>query len=160
MLAGVSAPPVAMPRPLSVPRLAACLAVALPAFAALAQAPSPAPVTAPAPDFGGGVLQLFVGLILVLGLLVGALWLLKQVTQRRGPNSPLLRVVAGTAVGPRERVVVVEIGSTWLVLGVAPGRVNALAEVPRGSAPDVADRRPATTGVSNPAPPAAPPAAG
>ena len=44
-----------------------------------------------------------------------------------------MRVVAGTAVGTRERVVIVEVGSTWLVLGVAPGRVSALAEVPRQS---------------------------
>ncbi len=147
-----------MSRPLFVRRLAALFAIALPAFAVLAQGQPPAPVAVPAPDFGGSVLQLFVGLVLVLGLLVGALWLLKQVTQRRGPNSPLLRVVAGTAVGPRERVVVVEIGSTWLVLGVAPGRVNALAEVPRGTAPEAAMRRPATTVVSNaPAPPAAAP---
>jgi flagellar protein FliO/FliZ len=36
-------------------------------------------------------------------------------------------------VGTRERVVIVEVGSTWLVLGVAPGRVSALAEVPRQS---------------------------
>jgi flagellar protein FliO/FliZ len=38
-------------------------------------------------------------------------------------------------VGARERVVIVEVGSTWLVLGVAPGRVSALAEVPRQPTP-------------------------
>jgi flagellar protein FliO/FliZ len=47
----------------------------------------------------------------------------------------LLRVIAGTAVGTRERVVVLEVGSTWLVLGVAPGRVTALAEMPREKLP-------------------------
>jgi flagellar protein FliO/FliZ len=76
-------------------------------------------------------LQLILGLGLVLAMVVGALWLLKQLTQRRGTASSMLKVVAGTAVGPRERVVIVEVGSTWLVLGVAPGRVSALAEVPR-----------------------------
>ena len=135
--------------------------------------------TAPAPNFGGGLVQLLGGLIVVLGLLVGALWLLKQLTQRRGGNSAWLRVVAGTAVGPRERVVIVEVGSTWLVLGVAPGRVNALAEIPRqadAAAATVAAaagnaasqgglagalRRAATTVVSNPArtPPAPSPSA-
>jgi flagellar biosynthetic protein FliO len=54
-------------------------------------------------------------------LLVGSLWLLKRLTAVRGPASGMMRVVAATAVGGRERVVIVEVGSTWLVLGVAPG---------------------------------------
>ena len=66
--------------------------------------------------------------------LVGSLWVLKKLLAPRGESAGLLRVVAGTAVGTRERVVIVEVGATWLVLGVAPGRVSALAEVPRQSA--------------------------
>lgn len=114
---------------------------------AWAQVAAPQTTVPPAPDFGGGLVQLFFGLAMVLALLVGALWLLKQLTQRRGESSGLMRVVAGTAVGPRERVVIVEVGSTWLVLGVAPGRVSPLAEVPRQAtptAPASTNRRPAS----------------
>lgn len=100
--------------------------------------------TPPAPDFGGNVLQLLLSLGAVLAMIVGALWLLKKITQQRGSASGLLRVVAGTAVGARERVVIVEVGSTWLVLGVAPGRVSALAEVPRQVLPSSGERRPTT----------------
>ncbi len=96
-----------------------------------AASPAPSAVAAPAPNIGGNLLQLIVGLAVVLALMVGALWLIKQLTQRRGAASGLLKVVTATAVGPRERVVIVEVGSTWLVLGVAPGRVTPLAEVPR-----------------------------
>jgi flagellar protein FliO/FliZ len=46
-----------------------------------------------------------------------------------------MRVIAGVAVGPRERVVILELGSSWLVLGVAPGQVNTLAEIPRQEIP-------------------------
>ena len=53
----------------------------------------------------------------------------------------MLRVVAGTAVGQRERVVVVEIGASWLVLGVAAGGVNLLQQMPRAEMP-------ATTGAA------------
>lgn len=109
------------------------------ATVAIATTPTPstaaAQVTAPAPNFSGNVLQLALGLAVVLALMVGALWLIKQLTQRRGAASGLLKVVAGAAVGPRERVVIVEVGTTWLVLGVAPGRVTPLAEVPRQAAP-------------------------
>ena len=77
------------------------------------------------------LLQMFLALIGVLALLFACLWLLKKLTAQRGAAAGLLRVVAATAVGTRERVVIVEVGSTWLVLGVAPGQVSALAEIPR-----------------------------
>ncbi|MEO8837964.1 MAG: flagellar biosynthetic protein FliO, partial [Herbaspirillum sp.] len=35
--------------------------------------------------------------------------------------------------GNRERVLVVEVGEQWIVVGVAAGRVNALANMPRQS---------------------------
>lgn len=88
---------------------------------------------APAADLGASLWQLFLGLAVVLALVIGSLWVLKKLLVQRGESAGLLRVVAGAAVGARERVVIVEVGSTWLVLGVAPGRVCALAEVPRQS---------------------------
>lgn len=101
---------------------------------AIAEACAQTPQGSPAPDLGGSLLQLLLGLAVVLTLLIGGLWALKKLVERRGESAGLLRVVAGTAVGARERVVIVEVGSTWLVLGVAPGRVSALAEIPRQAA--------------------------
>lgn len=83
------------------------------------------------PSVGSSLLQMFLALIGVLALLFACLWLLKKLTVQRGEAAGLLRVVAATAIGARERVVIVEIGSTWLVLGVAPGHISALAEIPR-----------------------------
>lgn len=91
--------------------------------------------TATAPDLGGSALQMVFGLLVVLALLLGALWLLKRISQPRGPVAGLMRVVAGVAVGPRERVVILELGNSWLVLGVAPGQVSTLAEIPRQELP-------------------------
>lgn len=90
-------------------------------------------------DLGGSVVQLLLGLALVLALLFASLWLLKRLAAPRGEAAGLMRIVAGTAVGARERVVVVEVGTTWLVLGVAPGRVSALAEMPRATLPPQAE---------------------
>lgn len=59
--------------------------------------------------------------------------LLKHLNAPRGATASLLRVISGAAVGARERVVVVEVGETWLVLGVAPGQVTKLHELPRQS---------------------------
>ena len=83
------------------------------------------------PSVSGSLLQMFFSLIGILALLFACLWLLKKLTPQRGAAAGLLRVVAATAVGTRERVVIVEVGSTWLVLGVASGQVSALAEIPR-----------------------------
>ena len=51
---------------------------------------------------------------------------------RPGP----LRLVASQIVGQRERVVLIEVGDHWLVAGVAPGSVSALATLPKGTAPE------------------------
>lgn len=105
-----------------------------------------ATAAAPTSDLSGSLLQLVLGLALVLALLLGSLWLLKRLVAPRGETAGLLRVVAGAAVGTRERVVIVEVGSTWLVLGVAPGQVAALAEVPRQSLPPQATAASSTVG--------------
>jgi flagellar protein FliO/FliZ len=105
------------------------LAAFLAAGSAWAQAPGQ-------PSLGAGLLQMLLGLAGVLVLLVGSLWLLKRLTAVSGHGAGMMRVVAATAVGGRERVVIVEVGSTWLVLGVAPGRVTALAEIPRQALPE------------------------
>jgi flagellar protein FliO/FliZ len=90
---------------------------------------------APAADVGGSIVQMLLGLAVVIALLFASLWLLKRLSAPRGEAAGLIRVVAGTAVGPRERVVVLEVGGTWMVLGVAPGQVSALAEIPRINIP-------------------------
>jgi flagellar protein FliO/FliZ len=89
-----------------------------------------------APPASSNLLQMLLGLVGILALLFGSLWLLKKLATQRSVAAGLLRVVAATAVGGRERVVIVEVGSTWLVLGVAPGRVSALAEIPRQPLPE------------------------
>jgi len=87
------------------------------------------------PDLGSTAIQMVLGLIVVLAFLLGALWLLKRISQPRGVAAGFLRVVAGVTVGPRERVVIIEMGESWLVLGVAPGQVSILAEIPRQEMP-------------------------
>ena len=99
----------------------------------LARVARAADAVAPPPSAlgAGSMLQFGLGLAIVLGLIVAAGWFMKRFSI--GPSaSGLIKVVAGASVGQRERVVLVEIGDTWVVLGVAPGRVNALHTLPRG----------------------------
>ncbi|MDN7609043.1 flagellar biosynthetic protein FliO [Burkholderia multivorans] len=88
-----------------------------------------------APSLGvGAVLQTLVGLAVVIGLVFGCAWLARrfgfQPARRGGP----LKLVSSVAVGAKESATIVEIGDTWLVLGVAPGNVRLLHTLPAGSA--------------------------
>jgi flagellar protein FliO/FliZ len=77
-------------------------------------------------DLGGSLLQLVLGFGVVLALLFATLWLLKKISLPRGGSGNMIRVVSAAAVGPRERVVLVDVGGKRLVLGVAPGQVSLL----------------------------------
>lgn len=96
------------------------------------------------PNAGTGLFQVLLALAVVIALLWGSLHLLKRLQAGRGGMGTGIKVVAATAVGPRERVVVVEIGEQWLVVGVAPGRVNALSTLPRQALPESVEPQPAT----------------
>jgi flagellar protein FliO/FliZ len=77
------------------------------------------------------ILQVLFGLALVLGAFALVAVLMRRFMPVQRGASGVLRLVGGIMVGPRERVVVVEVGETWLVLGVANGQVRALHTLPR-----------------------------
>lgn len=97
-----------------------------------------ADTAAPAASAAGGLLQVFIGLVAVLGLIAATAWMAKRFGVARGGASTLLNVVGSASVGARERVVVLEIGESWLVVGVGPGNVNPIATLPRGETPPAA----------------------
>jgi flagellar protein FliO/FliZ len=115
-------------------RTAVALAAFFSAAPALAQTP-PAAATAPGGIGAGQIFGLFAGTLFVLAVIAAAAWLLKRFTPGAYGSSGVLRVVAGAAVGQRERVVIVEVGASWLVVGVAPGSVNLLQQMPRADVP-------------------------
>lgn len=76
-------------------------------------------------------LQMLLGLGVVLAAIAATAWLLRRLAPGQVGSAGDLRVVAAVAVGPKERVVLVDVGDTRLVLGVAPGSVTRLHEMPR-----------------------------
>lgn len=81
---------------------------------------------------GGSMLQVILGLGLVLAVMAGSAWLLRRLGGLQGKSGGGIKVIGGSAVGQRERVVLVEVADTWLVIGVAPGHVTALHSMPKG----------------------------
>jgi len=86
---------------------------------------------APNPLSAANVLQVVLGLACVLAIFGCAVWLMKRLNALPRANNHVLRVISGVAIGARERVVVIEIKDTWLVVGVAPGHVSTLHLLPR-----------------------------
>ncbi len=94
--------------------------------AAASQALQAAEAAPPPYSPAGNVLQVLAGLAVVLLVMWACARMLKRYGAGRQASAGALRVLGGVAVGQRERVVMVEVGGTWVLVGVAPGRVNAL----------------------------------
>lgn len=87
------------------------------------------------PSLGvGAVLQTIVGLLIVIGLVFACAWLARRFGLQPANRGGLVKTIGGASLGGKERVAVVEIGDTWLVLGTAPGNVRLLHTMPAGSA--------------------------
>jgi len=85
----------------------------------------------------GAVLQTIVGLLVVIGLVFGCAWLARRFGLQRLGGGQHVKVVSSAMVGQRERVVVIEVAGTWVVLGVTATHVNTLHTLPaQASAPD------------------------
>jgi flagellar protein FliO/FliZ len=87
------------------------------------------------PSLGvGAVLQTILGLAVVIGLVFACAWLARRLGLQPSRRGGLVKVIGGASLGQKERVAVVEIGDTWLVLGAAPGNVRLLHTMPAGTA--------------------------
>ncbi|MBH1985160.1 MAG: flagellar biosynthetic protein FliO [Burkholderiales bacterium] len=118
---------------------AAAAAVPAPA-AALPAMPAGAPMTIAATSSAGSLLQTIFALVFVLALLIGLAWFMKRYGPKVMGGNNKMRVVSSLNLGGRERIVLVEVADQWIVVGASPGRINALATMPRqeGELPQLA----------------------
>jgi flagellar protein FliO/FliZ len=110
-----------------------CSIALVPAALAAGAARAAEQQTAPAlPSTTGSVFTMLLGLTAVLAIMAGIAWLFKRsgLVQRAQGNA-VAKIIGGVSVGTRERVMVIEVADQWIVVGVAPGRVNTLATMPR-----------------------------
>lgn len=79
--------------------------------------------------------QALIGLLLIVALLGATAWLARKMSGGRGFGQGGMRVIGGVSLGPRERVMLVEVGDSWLVIGVVPGQIRTLHTLPKGEDP-------------------------
>lgn len=81
-------------------------------------------------------------LAFALGLIIVAIVLVLGFMRRvmlagvPGGQQPLVRLRGGVMVGQRERVIVLEVQDTWLVVGVSGSQMTLLHSMPRGELPE------------------------
>jgi flagellar protein FliO/FliZ len=86
-----------------------------------------------ATDPAGSMLTVLLSLALILGGFIAVAWFVRRYLPGMGAQGAV-KVVGTTAVGARERVVVVEVDDTWLLLGVGGGNVRLLHTLPKPEA--------------------------
>ena len=75
--------------------------------------------------------QAFLSMIFILALLIFAAWLMRRLSGGRGFGSRGVKVLGGVALGPRERIVLIEVGEECLVVGIVPGQIRTLHRLPK-----------------------------
>lgn len=107
----------------------ACLAAATPAAT---------PATAPG-SLGGQLAQMVFGLLLVVGLIFFLAWVLRRMQSTAVKGGQVIEIVGSRAIGPRDRLLLVQVGKEQILIGHTPGSIEALhvlaepVEVPAGA---------------------------
>lgn len=88
-------------------------------------------------------IQAVVGLAIIVALLVLTAYLGRKIWGGKGFGQGGLKILGGIALSPRERIVLIEAGETWLVIGVVPGQIRTLHRMPKGEIANPSPNNPA-----------------
>lgn len=102
------------------------VALLLPFTALAAEPAAQAAVPMAGSGITGQLLQLLFGLLLVVGLIFLLAWLMRRIQQLGPRGGQVIKIVASQALGPRDRLVLVQVGGEQLLLGLTPGRIAPL----------------------------------
>jgi len=130
-------------------RAIAAFAALLASQACLAAATPTAPPAAAPGSLGGQLAQMVFGLLLVVGLIFFLAWLLRRLQSTAVKGGQVIEIVGSRAIGPRDRLLLVQVGKEQILIGHTPGSIEALhvlaepVEVPesaRQATPEFAQR--------------------
>ncbi|WDY60578.1 flagellar biosynthetic protein FliO [Pseudomonas sp. PSKL.D1] len=116
---------------------------------AIAAASPQAAQAAPPGSLGGQLAQMVFGLLLVVGLIFFLAWLLRRMQGSAPKGGQVIEIVGSRAIGPRDRLLLVQVGKEQVLIGHTPGSIETLhvmaepVEVPasaRQATPEFAQR--------------------
>lgn len=78
------------------------------------------------PMNSGALLQTFGGLLLVLAIIAFLAWLLRRTGQFNSAANGEVKIIAGLALGSREKAVLLQVGEQQILVGVTSQHVQTL----------------------------------
>jgi flagellar protein FliO/FliZ len=106
---------------------------------ALMAAPVVAPAAAPAVDSGAELVRVLISLLGVVALIFFVGWLSRRAQGRIRPGGRKIRVIESMPVGIKEKVMLLEVGGTQILVGASPtGGLRTLHVLATPVADDVA----------------------
>ncbi|MBF8758338.1 MULTISPECIES: flagellar biosynthetic protein FliO [Pseudomonas] len=100
-----------------------------------------APAAATPGSLGGQLAQMVFGLLLVVGLIFALAWLLRRMQGATPRGGQVIDIVGSRTIGPRDRLLLVQVGKEQILIGHSPGNIEALhvlaepVEVPASARP-------------------------
>ena len=104
-----------------------------------------APAASTAPAAGGGLVEVTLALLAIVALIAGLAWLMKRMRGFGVSGQDRIQVLSERALGPKERCVLVRVGATEVLIGVAAGNVRTLHVFPEGAVTEPPPAPPADT---------------
>lgn len=99
------------------------------------------PAAATSGSLGGQLAQMVFGLLLVVGLIFALAWLLRRMQGATPRGGQVIDIVGSRTIGPRDRLLLVQVGKEQILIGHSPGNIEALhvlaepVEVPASARP-------------------------
>lgn len=97
------------------------LVLCQPALGAVAE-----PGVSPAPTSLTSLISVGVGLVVVLAIIFGCAWVVRRMNGLTGVNNQAMKVVAAMALGARERIALIDVGGTQILVGITPSAIRTL----------------------------------
>ena len=104
-----------------------------------------APAASTAHTAGGGLAEVTLALLAIVALIAGLAWVMKRMRGFGTAGHDRIQVLSERALGPKERCVLVRVGGTDILVGVAAGGVSTLHVFPEGAVTDAPSAPPAST---------------
>jgi flagellar protein FliO/FliZ len=108
-----------------------------------------APAASTAHSAGGGLAEATLALLAIVALIAGLAWVMKRMRRFGTSGEARIQILGDQVVGQKERCVLVRIGETDMLIGVAPGSVRTLHVFAPGANTE-APAAPSTGGVKTP----------
>jgi flagellar protein FliO/FliZ len=83
-------------------------------------------VRASSSDMGSQLGQMLLGLLLVIALIFALAWMMRRVQRIVPRGGQVIKVLATQPLGPRDRLLLVQVGSEQVLLGFTPGNITTL----------------------------------